>query len=519
MKHILLGFIFFCPLKITSFCYQMTIPHEAIIFDLRSSGESEWDFFHIVNFDLPNIIKQTKKRGIPLYICVPDKLDGYSPLEQEAPFIESVRTLLTWARIYYLFNNEEKWPVSFFFIPASFHSENIEIVIAKALGYSKIDRSYSSIEECIFRIENSHKTKPIDQPVLKFYPIRSITVNAKSLATIETSLPEGKLRFCISGGAGFLGGALVKKLVRQGHHIIILDNLRCSSLDNLKNELKNPNVQFIEHDVSMPFIIDQPIDAVIHLASIPSPKDYYALPIETLRSGLHGTKHMLDLALKKEARFLFASTSEVYGDPLISPQIESYPGNVNYIGPRSQYDQSKRGGETLVKLYAAQFNLDVRIARIFNTYGPGMRLHDGRVITNFIAAILEDKPLIINGTGNQTRSFGYVDDTVQGLYDLAMADFWPNIPIAERVFNIGTPQEFTINELAIKMQDLCEKYLHKIPPLKYVPNPDATDPHIRHPDITRASVRLGFDPHIYLEQGLEKTFLSFFNVENPHNLL
>jgi nucleoside-diphosphate-sugar epimerase len=320
------------------------------------------------------------------------------------------------------------------------------------------------------------------------------------------------LRIVITGGAGFLGSHMCKELVSQGHQVIVLDTLICSSRNNIAELENSPHFAFYNVDVTKPYDIAGPIDLVVHLASCPSPEFYYNNPIETLMSGLQGTKYALELALRKNARFMIGSTSEVYGDPEVSPQCEEYPGRVSAFGKRSQYDQSKRGAETLIKLYFERHNIDIRIARIFNTYGPAMALHDGRVVTNFIAAILEDKPVTVYGDGLQTRSFAYASDTVDGLIGLAFTDRITECPcIDQRIFNVGTPQEFTIKELADEINLISLKYLSKPAHIRYVPNIDPDDPKKRNPDITKINKLIGYEPLVRLKEGLEKTFLFFYH--------
>jgi dTDP-glucose 4,6-dehydratase len=231
--------------------------------------------------------------------------------------------------------------------------------------------------------------------------------------------------------------------------------------------------------------------------------------------GLHGTQNTLEVARAKNARYLFTSTSEVYGDPLIHPQPESYGGNVDCMGKRSAYDQSKRGAEVLIKLYFEHYGVDTRIARLFNTYGPGMRLADGRVINNFLESLINNTPLKINGSGDQTRSFAYVDDTIDGIFRLIDNDALCNEPhITQRVFNLGNPDEFTINELAYKVNELSKKYFNREIPIIHRENPDMSDPRMRRPDISRAQTILGFMPRVSLDEGLEKSLQFFLNKHN-----
>jgi nucleoside-diphosphate-sugar epimerase len=322
----------------------------------------------------------------------------------------------------------------------------------------------------------------------------------------------GMDRILITGGAGFIGSHLARKLLEFGHQVVALDNLLCSTKENLKDLQDNENFEFYQIDVSQPFDIEGPLTSVVHLASAPSPAFYYTKPRETLYAGLHGTKNSLDLALKKGARYLFSSSSEVYGDPEVSPQSESYPGRVNPIGKRSQYDQSKRGGETLIKLYFERYGMDTRIVRIFNTYGTYMDISDGRVVTSFIKSLMHDEPMIIHGDGLQSRSFGYVTDTVDGIVKVLTCEkVTAFASIEERVFNIGNPCEFTINELAQKIDVVAQKYLHKKAYVKYVEQPDPGDPKMRKPDITHARVITGYNPTVSLEEGLEKTVLFFLS--------
>ena len=478
--------------------------------DLRAQNNfTYWDFFNEVIFNLPHALQAAKIKNISTYIMVPHDLDGFSPIDPKAPFIESIRTFLTCASIYYLFNNENQWPLFIIYISEKHYNLSVESIILNLQNYQ--DRTFSTIDECIIHFDGDNLIETRSN-FLELESKKCVKNNSmKKILNVpgDFSIKSSQKRFCISGGAGFIGATLVKKLLNQGHQVIVLDNLLCSTLENLQ-KIQNKNLFFINQDVTQPFTIDVPIDIVIHLASVPSPEDYYKMPEETLRVGLEGTKHMIELAREKNARFLFSSTSEVYGDPDISIQSEEYPGNVNYLGPRAQYDQSKRAAETMLKLYFDTYHMDIRIARIFNTYGPGMRLHDGRVITNFIAAILENKPLKIYGNGQQTRSFGYIDDTVQGLYNLAIQDLERSNTITDFIFNIGTPLQFTINELATKIEGLAHKYLKQFPTIIHIPNPDHTDPHQRYPDITKARKTLAFDPIVSLDEGLEKTFLYFF---------
>ncbi len=301
----------------------------------------------------------------------------------------------------------------------------------------------------------------------------------------------------VSGGAGFLGSNLVDLLLNKGHRVIVLDNLITGNINNIAHLAGNEDFRFIKQDVTEYIFIDEPVDYVWHFASPASPVDYLELPIQTLKVGSLGTHKALGLARKKGALFLLASTSEVYGDPLVHPQREDYWGNVNPIGLRGCYDEAKRFGEAITMAYHRQHNLKTRIARIFNTYGPRMRMNDGRVVPSFITRALKNKPIAVQGDGNQTRSFCYVSDLIDGIYKLMMSE--ELLPV-----NIGNPQEITILEFAKKVIQLTGSHSKIVfkPPL-----PD--DPRQRRPDISRARKRLGWEPQVPLEEGLLKT-IEFF---------
>ncbi len=309
------------------------------------------------------------------------------------------------------------------------------------------------------------------------------------------------MRIVITGGAGFLGSHLCDYLLQLGHEVICLDNLLTGSMDNIAHLLGNDRFRFYKHDVTEYIFLGGPIDAVMHFASPASPRDYLELPIQTLKVGALGTHKTLGLAKAKHARFLLASTSETYGDPLINPQPESYWGNVNPIGLRGVYDEAKRFAEAMSMAYHRTHGVDTRIARIFNTYGPRMRPHDGRVVSNFIVQALEGKPVTIYGKGEQTRSFCFVDDEIRGLVRLLLA---PDAGDIHEPVNIGNPEELTILEIARKVIDLTSASS----PLVYEPLP-ADDPKVRRPDITRAQELLDWRPVVPLEEGLRRTIAYF----------
>jgi dTDP-glucose 4,6-dehydratase len=297
----------------------------------------------------------------------------------------------------------------------------------------------------------------------------------------------------ISGGAGFLGSHLCDWFIKNDFKVIALDNLVTGSKDNIAHLLGNKNFRFIQHDISRPILIPGKIHYVVNFASPASPVDYLKLSIQTMKVGALGTHNALGIAKAKGATFLLASTSEVYGDPLEHPQKETYWGNVNPIGPRGVYDEAKRFAEALTLAYKKVHQMDVKIIRIFNTYGPRMRLKDGRVVPNFIDQILHGKPLTIYGDGKQTRSFCYVDDLVDGTTKLLFSKMTGPV-------NIGNPREFTIREFA----DLVIKVHGSKARIVYEPLPK-DDPKQRRPDITLARTELGWEPKISLEDGISRT--------------
>jgi len=300
----------------------------------------------------------------------------------------------------------------------------------------------------------------------------------------------------VSGGAGFLGSHLCDHLLEKGHRVICLDNLDTGSLQNIEHLGNSDEFLFSNHDVTEPYFIEERVDYVFHLASPASPIDYLRLPLHTLKVGSYGTHNMLGLAKFKRARFLIASTSEVYGDPQVHPQPETYWGHVNPIGPRGVYDEAKRYAEALVMAYHRQQGVDTCIARIFNTYGPRMRPHDGRAIPTFIRQALENKPLTVFGDGSQTRSFCYVDDLIRGLHALATSG--EHLPV-----NIGNPHEMTLLELAeavVRVTGSKSEIVFEALPVD--------DPQVRQPDITRARQVLGWEPEVELDEGLRRLLAS-----------
>ncbi|HXQ28961.1 MAG TPA: UDP-glucuronic acid decarboxylase family protein [Gemmatimonadales bacterium] len=305
------------------------------------------------------------------------------------------------------------------------------------------------------------------------------------------------MRVLVTGAAGFLGSHLCERLLAAGHRVVGLDNYVTGSAANLAAFKSEPNFQFLLHDATNFIEVPGPLDGVLHFASPASPIDYLQLPIQTLKVGALGTHKALGLAKAKGARFLLASTSEVYGDPLVHPQPESYWGNVNPIGPRGVYDEAKRFAEALTMAYHRYHQVDTRIVRIFNTYGPRMRPNDGRVVSNFIVQALRAEPLTVYGDGSQTRSFCYVDDLIDGI--LALFERGGPDPT-----NVGNPNEFTVQELARLVLRLTESRS----PIVHHPLP-TDDPKVRQPDISRARELLGWEPRVGLEDGLRRT-ISYF---------
>jgi dTDP-glucose 4,6-dehydratase len=299
----------------------------------------------------------------------------------------------------------------------------------------------------------------------------------------------------VTGGAGFLGSHLCEALLERGHRVLCLDNLETGSLANIEH-LRDERFVFLNHDVIEHIAIDEPLDFVFHLAALASPIDYLRLPLHSLKAGSYGTHHALGLAKFKRARFLLASTSEVYGDPQVHPQPETYWGHVNPVGPRGVYDEAKRYAEALTMAYYRQQGVDTAIVRIFNTYGARMRPNDGRAIPTFLRQALEARPITVFGDGSQTRSFCYVDDLIRGI--VLLAESGEHLPV-----NLGNPDEKSLLELAetvLRLTGSSSQIVYESLPVD--------DPQVRQPDITRAKQLLGWEPEVELEDGLRKTIES-----------
>jgi len=318
-------------------------------------------------------------------------------------------------------------------------------------------------------------------------------VDSEAKAGRPGALNPAAQRILVTGGSGFIGSHLSRRLLEQGHDVLVVDNFYSSSRHNLTDLLNNPRFEILRHDVTFPLYVE--VDQIYHLACPASPVFYQRDPVQTTKTCVHGSINMLGLAKRIGAKILLSSTSEVYGDPAVHPQPETYWGNVNPIGIRSCYDEGKRCAETLFFDYYRQHNLPIKVARIFNTYGPNMLANDGRVVSSFIVRALAGKPLTVFGDGSQTRSFCYVSDMIEGLIALMNSSTEVTGPI-----NLGNPGEFTMLELARKVQTLT----NSDQPLEFLPLP-ADDPARRRPDITRANELLGWEPSVPLDTGLAHT--------------
>ncbi|MDQ3559370.1 MAG: SDR family oxidoreductase [Pseudomonadota bacterium] len=332
-----------------------------------------------------------------------------------------------------------------------------------------------------------------------------VSQSSRAVDTIKSSSTDGYKRILVTGGAGFLGVHLCEKLLAQGHIVYCLDNFLTGDRRNITRFRENPNFRMIEHDIAVSLCVE--VDEIYNLACPASPPDYQADPIRTMRTSVLGALNLLDLAQERGCKILQASTSEIYGDPRVHPQTESYWGNVNPIGPRSCYDEGKRCAETLFFDYHRRYDVRIKVARVFNTYGPRMRPNDGRVISNFIVQALQDSAITIYGDGSQTRSFCYVDDLVSGLVRLMNSPDQITGPI-----NLGNPGEFAVGELAEIVIDLTGSRSRIV----HLPLP-VDDPRQRCPDIRQARELLGWEPHVALLDGLAKTTRHFEGVVTHPN--
>lgn len=362
---------------------------------------------------------------------------------------------------------------------------------------------------CLFNYENinnytkKHTFKKIN--LKKYDKIKILNIN----------LPELKIdqkRVLITGGSGFIGSYIVENFLNEGHQVIVLDNNFCSDFKNIEHLISNNNLCFINWDITKNYTINDKLTDVLHFASIPSPEFYYKHPLETLRTGLIGTEYAYNLAKKHKSKFLFASTSEFYGDPDVNPQPEYYRGNVSCIGKRSQYDQSKRFAEAYLNYFAKLDEVDVRIVRIFNTYGPRMLLNDGRIVTNFLKSFFSNNLFYIHGSGNQTRSFCYVMDLVDGILRLFNYNFEDRSTVKDKTFNIGNQTELSINDSVKIMNQVIFKNLNQECSIEIIDPIDLDDPKQRRPDLTRAEKILGYSPKINFITGFEMIFKYYLNI-------
>ena len=321
--------------------------------------------------------------------------------------------------------------------------------------------------------------------------------------TVGARASFGRVRSLVTGGAGFIGSHLCERLLNDGHEVLCVDNFYSTSKANIEHLLDHPRFELMRHDVTFPLFVE--VDEIYHLACPASPIHYQRDPVQTTKTSVHGSINMLGLAKRTKARILLSSTSEVYGDPSVHPQTEDYWGNVNPIGPRSCYDEGKRCAETLFFDYRRQHDLDTKVVRIFNTYGPRMQPDDGRVVSNFIMQALAGEPLTVYGSGEQTRSFCYVDDTVDGLIRMMNTPHDVTGPV-----NIGNPHEITVSELAERIQGLVDNTRS----VQYMPLP-TDDPQQRRPDITQARESLGWEPSMPLADGMARTVDWFRAVYGP----
>ena len=321
--------------------------------------------------------------------------------------------------------------------------------------------------------------------------------------TVGARASFGRVRSLVTGGAGFIGSHLCERLLNDGHEVLCVDNFYSTSKANIEHLLDHPRFELMRHDVTFPLFVE--VDEIYHLACPASPIHYQRDPVQTTKTSVHGSINMLGLAKRTKARILLSSTSEVYGDPSVHPQTEDYWGNVNPIGPRSCYDEGKRCAETLFFDYRRQHDLDTKVVRIFNTYGPRMQPDDGRVVSNFIMQALAGEPLTVYGSGEQTRSFCYVDDTVDGLIRMMNTPHEVTGPV-----NIGNPHEITVSELAERIQGLVDNTRS----VQYMPLP-TDDPQQRRPDITQARESLGWEPSMPLADGMARTVDWFRAVYGP----
>lgn len=443
-----------------------------------------------IYLELETFLKQAleNNKQVALYLGTTDNC--YCPWHEKSLAQELDRTAMAIASSFYRVNPSSKIQV----IECEknkFDLSNLDIF--KAMDFSELDfdtRVKQFKNECVRKLEIKRSNKNIE--------LQKIDISLDdSQETLESKLPELQVdqrRMLVLGGAGFIGSHLVDRLLADGYQVIILDNNFCSSFDNIKHLKDNKNCAFIKWDATRNYTFNETITDILHLASVPSPEFYYQYPLETLRTGLKATEYAINLAVKHKAKLLFTSTSEFYGDPEINPQPEEYAGRVSCYGKRSQYDQSKRCAEAYLNYIADKENLDIRVVRIFNTYGPRMLLNDGRVITNFIKSFRSGEPFYIHGSGNQSRSFCYVDDLVDGIVRLLYNQFPEDSSVKDKTINIGNDTEMSINDACFIMNEVVSKEFGRICDIKYIPAIDSDDPKQRRPDLTKSREALGYNP-------------------------
>ncbi len=504
---------FFIPLYANQFpTWEISSPTQtAFMIAIPTSNEVDeqdaWDCFSFCTLELPLLLERACREQKKVMLIMPNNYQHVRTIQLDSPLTEGARVAMAWISAYYRFYNLD----ATILLCSSKDSAAQFTRICNTFLTDTCNGERAPIHKRVMSLDTiGELSDPTD---LYFYKKILFHHCAPKVTLITPNLPpqesDDQLRVVITGGAGFIGSHLAERFLKEGHQVIILDDFSCCTPENMRT-IANKNLSWHEYDVSNAFDIEGPVDMVIHFASYPSPVDYYKKPIPTMRAGLHGTKNSLELARTKYARFIMGSTSEVYGDPEIHPQPETYAGNVDPMGKRSQYDQSKRGAETWCKYYFDTYGLDIRIMRIFNTYGPRMRLGDGRVVTNFIKAALENSSITIHGSGNQTRSFGYVSDTVDGIYRVAQSDTISSFDnLDDRIFNVGNPGEFSINQVAQEVNLLSQKLLDRPTTITHIPQFDMTDPQIRCPNISHIHAVTGYTPHVSFKEGLEKTFEYF----------
>ncbi len=522
MMRLLFSFLFiFTLLSAEFYTLERHGKTEAYVFSyLDINTQNPLASFRQVVFNFPALLDYVHKNSDvkKIVLMVPKGLVGRSPLDDEAPLYEGARVALSWASAYVRFEKLGNLDIRVLLCDKKLEgnelARQVDLLSRRVVDLKKdMDLEECMKARCFSDISSGLYSVTKEPSVLRPFNSEPLIKTSWNVfpAVSFGPLVEGRKRFVVTGGAGFLGMHLVQRLIKEGHQVIVVDNGLCCDPRNFDILRKLSNCAVVDYDVTVPFFVQGKIDWIIHLASVPSPVFYYDLPIETLKTGLNGTLNCMDLALNTGAKFLFASTSEVYGDPKVNPQPETYVGNVNPIGKRCQYDQSKRGAETLIKLYTDKNkNFDARMVRIFNTYGPYMRLQDGRFITHMIESVFANKPIRVYGDGTQTRSFGYATDTVDGIVRLINYEFNGHMPIDKKVFNVGNQREMSINDAVAIVQKLAKKMFNRDISHYYEKQIDATDPTKRCPDLTRTTSVLGYKPTIMVEEGIEQTIRYFF---------